>query len=67
MTPLNQLLERLRELEDHEIGITGRIAYLCAIAAAESLLEEEERYINHAKKKYHEEITSHNIIVNNSR
>ena len=67
ITPLQQLLERLKELEDHEIGITGKIAYMCAIAAAESLLQEEERFINHAKQKYHEEIISHNIVINNSR
>jgi hypothetical protein len=51
MTPLEQLLERLKDLEDHEIGLTGKIAYKLVIAAAESLLDEEQRYIKEQIKK----------------
>jgi len=51
MTALEQLIERLKDLEDHEIGITGKIAYKTAIAAAESLLDEEQRHIKEQIKK----------------
>ena len=51
MTPLEQLLERLKNLEDYEEGLSGKIAYKLAIAAAESLLDEEQRYIKEQIKK----------------
>lgn len=67
ISPLQQLIDRLKNLEDYENNISGRIAYKYAIAAAESLLDEEERFIKHAKEKYHEEIISNNTIVNNNQ
>jgi len=51
MTALEQLIERLKDLEDHEIGLTGKIAYKVAIAAAESLLDEEQRIFNEIRKE----------------
>lgn len=67
ISPLQQLIDRLKNLEDYENTTAGRIAYKYAIAAAESLLDEEERFIKRAKEKYHEEIISNNTIVNNNQ
>ena len=46
MTPLEQLIERLQSLLDTEPTKDGTKAYLLAIAAADSLLDDEQRFIN---------------------
>jgi hypothetical protein len=51
MTALEQLIERLKDLETHEISMNGKIAYTVAIAAAESLLDEEQRIFNEIRKE----------------
>lgn len=45
-TPLEQLIERLKSLSEHETTKDGTKAYLLAIAAADSLLDDEQRFIN---------------------
>ena len=49
ISPLQQLVDRLKNLEDYENTTSGRIAYKVAISAAESLLDEEQRFIKHIK------------------
>jgi len=51
MTALEQLIERLKDLETHEISLNGKIAYTVAIAAAESLIDEEQRIFNQIRKE----------------
>jgi hypothetical protein len=51
MTALEQLIERLKDLQTHEISMNGKIAYIVAIAAAESLLDEEQRIFNEIRKE----------------
>jgi hypothetical protein len=50
MTTLEELIERLKDLQTHEISLNGKIAYTVAIAAAESLLDEEQRIFNEIMK-----------------
>ena len=66
ISPLQQLVDRLKNLEDYENTTSGRIAYKVAISAAESLLDEEKRFIKHIKEKHHEKIISNNNIANNN-
>jgi hypothetical protein len=51
MTALEQLIKRLKDLETHEISLNGKIAYKVAVAAAESLLDEEQRIFNEIRKE----------------
>jgi len=51
MTALEQLIERLNDLNTHEISLNGKIAYTVAVAAAESLLDEEQRIFNEIRKE----------------
>jgi hypothetical protein len=48
-TPLEELIERLKSLKDNETTKDGTKAYLLAIAAADSLLDDEQRFINRVK------------------
>jgi hypothetical protein len=46
ITPLEQLIVRLKDLGANETTKDGTKAYLLAIAAADSLLDDEQRFIN---------------------
>jgi hypothetical protein len=52
MTPLEQLIVRLKDLGANETTKDGTKAYLLAIAAADSLLDDEQRFINKVKTSH---------------
>lgn len=55
ITPLQQLIERLKSLEDHEEDVAAIIAYKISTAAAESLLVDEQRFIDRIKNNYYKQ------------
>ena len=52
-TPLQQLIERLKNLETAEENVAALIAYKISSAAAESLLVDEQRFIDRIKNNYY--------------
>ena len=52
-TPLQQLIERLKNLETAEENVAALIAYKISSAAAESLLVDEQRFIDRIKNSFY--------------
>lgn len=50
-TPIQRLIDILESLKKEERTLHGAIAYMLAIAAADNLLEDEQRFIESIKNK----------------
>lgn len=50
-TPLERLIDILQSLKKEERTLHGAIAYMLAIAAADNLLEDEQRFIESIKRQ----------------
>lgn len=50
-TPLQRLIGILENLKEEERTLHGAIAYMLALAAADNLLEDEQRFIESIKNE----------------